>query len=116
MYTRSDVINDVNLGGAIVVGNGGGRHNLLQEVQDQDVTLYLSDDREKMRRYVQEWESEVAFVYKKQTRFSQPVKLGVPERNMIRALRMMPAANTPEDWGRLHVWEWVSKGAKFEAR
>lgn len=29
------------------------------------------------------------------------------EKNMVKALRMMPWKNTPEDWARLHVTEYL---------
>jgi hypothetical protein len=37
--------------------------------------------------------------------YTQRPPHGVPDRNMIKALRLSPWENTVEDWARLHVCE-----------
>ena len=37
---------------------------------------------------------------------------GVPDRNMVKALRMLPWLNTMDDWARLHVCEAFLKARK----
>jgi hypothetical protein len=37
--------------------------------------------------------------------YAQRPPHGVPDRNMVRALRLMPWENIAEDWARLHACE-----------
>jgi hypothetical protein len=40
----------------------------------------------------------------------------VPTRNMVKALRMLPFLNTPDDGARLHVTEWALKNNRTVGR
>jgi hypothetical protein len=38
----------------------------------------------------------------------------IPTRNMLKALRMLPLLNSPEDWARLHITEALTRDEKVE--
>lgn len=48
---------------------------------------------------------EIEAAEKRFKRYGYYIEKSIPNRNMIKALRMHPWSNSAEDWARLHVTE-----------
>lgn len=73
--------------------------------QDYEVSKYhLAENKAYLDSYLQYSDSLKRY----KTRCGS-TPCGVPEKHMLKALRIAPWLNTPSDWARLHVYEMAMK-------
>lgn len=74
---------------------------LTTQAQNELITYKLCENPQ----YMQEVNAILSIAEKRKEKFNSYINKNIPNKNMIKALRMMPALNTPQDWARLHVTE-----------
>lgn len=68
--------------------------------------LYKLEDNE---AYFYAANEEIEQAFKRYKRYGYYINKDTATKNMLKALRMLPFQNTPEEWARLHVTEALIK-------
>ncbi len=63
--------------------------------------------------YISACEQYAASLNARKERCGKLVK-DIPTKNMLKALRMLPLLNSPDDWARLHITEALTRDEKAE--
>jgi hypothetical protein len=76
-----------------------------KQALEEQATYKLTDNP----LYLAAVDEEVAACERRKARYGYMVTKDTCTRNMIKALRMVPYINSPQDWARLHVTEAAMK-------
>lgn len=79
---------------------------ILSARASEEVRFY---NLEKNEQYISFCIKEIEASNRRYLRLGSYVDSSTATKNMIKALRLLPALNTPEDWARLHVTEMLLK-------